>query len=303
MATKKFVAKERAALMALMDEPPFRIPRREVDENVILGTWNIRQFNEKKSERALQYIADIIERFDICALQEVKTDLTGLSELQALLPGHYQILVTDPTGNSERFAFIYDNRTVEFTGLACEFGFEMSTKEKHFRVARMPYCASFRAGRFDFVIATVHIFFGSGVKKKLREKEIDLIADHVKKRSKIEGNKVFDRDFFVMGDFNIVRTGDDFFEALVDQGFQMPPEMDQLHTNFKRDKTFDKIAWVPRPGFDFSGNCNVVPFGDVVFQEKNATKGLKEISDHLPLWAEFRVNKLTQELDQIINPK
>jgi len=25
-------------------------------------------------------------------------------------------------------------------------------------------------------------------------------------------------------------------------------------------------------------------------------------SDHLSLWAEFQINKLTQELDQIINP-
>jgi hypothetical protein len=28
----------------------------------------------------------------------------------------------------------------------------------------------------------------------------------------------------------------------------------------------------------------------------------KKISDHLPLWTEFQINKLTQELDQIINP-
>ncbi len=44
-----------------------------------------------------------------------------------------------------------------------------------------------------------------------------------------------------------------------------------------------------------------MPFGDVVYQEKRPKGGKKQISDHLPLWAEFKVNKLTQELDQIIN--
>ena len=29
--------------------------------------------------------------------------------------------------------------------------------------------------------------------------------------------------------------------------------------------------------------------------------GKKQISDHLPVWAEFQTNKLSQELDQIIN--
>ena len=34
----------------------------------------------------------------------------------------------------------------------------------------------------------------------------------------------------------------------------------------------------------------------------NPKGGNAEISDHLPLWAEFEINSLTQELDQILNP-
>ena len=81
----------------------------------------------------------------------------------------------------------------------------------------------------------------------------------------------------------------------------MPPQMDQLCANYARTKTYDKIAWVPRKSFAFSGNCGVVPFGDVLYRGSQPNRTKKEISDHLPLWAEFRVNKLTQELDQIIN--
>jgi endonuclease/exonuclease/phosphatase family metal-dependent hydrolase len=306
----EIIARERIALMKLMDEKPHRIPRREVDENVLIASWNIAQFSNKKKKRALQYIADICERFDIIAIQEVKTDLRGLSRLQKLLPGNYKILVSDPTGNFERMAFLYDKRTVISTGLVCEIGFNVKILQPTaFQLNRMPYCASFRAGRFDFVIVSVHIAEASThgeTGKKLREKEIDQLVKFIKKRSRQETGKVFDRDFFVVGDFNIQSSGDRFFKALT-QGpapvFKMPPSMDNLNTNFSQTKTFDKIAWLPRKDFIFSGKFGVVPFGKVLYKEAGQPEnaGSREISDHLPLWAEFKINELTQELDQIIN--
>ncbi len=303
-ASKVTIAKERKALMKLMDKGTYAIPERKVDVNIVIATWNIQHFSNKKTSRALQYIADICERFDIIALQEVKSDLRGLSRLQKLLPGNYKILVSDLTGNYERFAFIYDKRTVISTGLVCEIGFPVPAKtHTGYQLHRMPYCASFRAGRFDFVIATAHIYFGKKAKEKLeREKEIKKLAEFIISRAEKPKHKVFDRDFFVVGDFNIPKEGDKFFKALKSKKFRMPPKMDQMKTNFLRTATYDKIAWVKRPSsFRFTGKSNVVPFGNVVFQNHRPKGGKKEISDHLPLWAEFEVNRLTQELDQIIN--
>ncbi len=306
----EIIAKERRALMKLMDGGAHRIPHRQVDENLLIATWNIAQFSNKKKSRTLQYIADICERFDIVAIQEVKTDLRGLARLQALLPGNYKILVSDPTGNAERMAFLYDKRTVMSTGLVCEIGFSGTILQPTaFQFNRMPYCASFRAGRFDFAIASVHIAEGSRHGQAglaLREREITELVNIVKKRSQQSIGKTFERDFFVLGDFNIQSNGDRFFNALTQKPsprFKMPRGMDQLGTNFFQTKTFDKIAWVPRGSFSFAGRFGVVPFGKVLYkepgQEPNAAS--KEISDHLPLWVEFKVNALTQELDQIIN--
>ena len=72
----QIIAAERQALMGLLAE----IPLRSVDENVVIASWNIAQFSNKKKVRALQYIADICERFDIIAIQEEKTNLQGLSK-------------------------------------------------------------------------------------------------------------------------------------------------------------------------------------------------------------------------------
>ena len=302
--SEALIARERVKLMELMDQGDYAIPNRSVDENILIASWNIQNFNEKKTNRSLQYIADICERFDIVAIQEVKTNLKGLSKLQKLLPGNYRILVTDPTGNYERFAFLYDKRTVINTGLVCEIGFTVPAKTHvGYQLHRMPYCASFRAGRFDFVIVNVHIYCGeSSAERKQREEEIKRLVDFIDKRAGTERNKVFDRDFFVLGDFNVEKLGDDFFNALVSKGFVMPANMNTLCTNYSRTKTFDKIAWVNRPSFSFSGKCNVIPFGDVVYQDRSPKERRKKISDHLPLWSEFKINKLSQELDQIINP-
>ncbi len=307
---KETIAQERIALMDLMDGAHHRIPRREVDENILIATWNIAQFSNKKKARALQYIADICERFDIVCIQEVKTDLRGLSKLQQLLPGNYKILVSDPTGNHERMAFLYDTRTVESTGLVCEIAFHGTIlKPSVFQFNRMPYCASFKAGRFDFTIASVHIAEGSKQGQtglELREKEIKELVKFLKRRSKQEATKTFDRDFFVLGDFNIQKNGDRFFKALTEgagKNFTMPQGMNDLNTNFSQTKSYDKIAWLARPGFKFDGKFGVVPFGDVLYKENGAAENQarKEVSDHLPLWAEFKINKLSQELDQIIN--
>lgn len=309
---EEIIAQERVALMDLMDSEPHRIPRREVDENVLIASWNIAQFSNKKTDRALQYIADICERFDIVCIQEVKTDLRGLARLQQLLPGNYKILVSDPTGNFERMAFLYDKRTVISTGLVCEIGFSGTILQpSEFQFNRMPYCASFRAGRFDFVIASVHIAEGARHGEAglaVREAEIDQLVKFVKKRSRQEAGKVFDRDFFVVGDFNIQGGGDRFFEKLTQAPsprFKMPEGMDNLGTNFTQTKTFDKIAWLPRPDFKFSGKFGVVPFGDVLYKEAGqpANEARKRVSDHLPLWTEFKINKLSQQLDQIINKR
>lgn len=303
---QQIIAKERKALMGLLAD----VPLRSVDENVLIASWNIAQFSDKKKKRALQYIADICERFDIVAIQEVKTNLQGLAKLQELLPGHYQVLVSDPTGNNERMAFLYDKRTVISTGLVCEIAFNGTIESPNvFQFQRSPYCASFRAGRFDFTLVSVHIAEGSNlgaVGTNLREQEIKELVKFIKREARRAQGSVFDPDFFLVGDFNIQADGDRFFRALTggeSPHFKMPDGMNNLGTNFDQTKTYDKIAWIPSDEFMFTGNYGVISFGDVLYQESGQPEDAarKEMSDHLPLWAEFRVTELEHELDQIIN--
>ena len=176
------------------------------------------------------------------------------------MPGHYQILVSDPTGNHERLAFLYDKRTVISTGLVCEIAFNGTIASPEvFQFQRTPYCASFRAGRFDFTLVSVHIAEGSRLQDvglAVRKREIEELVAFIKREAARTQGSVFDPDFFLVGDFNIQADGDIFFQALTggpEPRFKMPPGMNAMGTNYDQTKTFDKIAWIPSQEFEFTG--------------------------------------------------
>ena len=54
--------------------------------NFRLLTWNIRNFNQKKEDRAVTYYAQVIKNFDVIAIQEVKDNLLQKNKRSALLP-------------------------------------------------------------------------------------------------------------------------------------------------------------------------------------------------------------------------
>ena len=55
------------------------IPVKTLDKNILIATWNIREFDSaaygKRSTEAMAYITEIIDRFDLVAVQEVRDDL------------------------------------------------------------------------------------------------------------------------------------------------------------------------------------------------------------------------------------
>jgi hypothetical protein len=120
-----------------------QIPLKRDQENLIIGTWNIRSFGSltrkwlsgkgdspTRDVTALQTITEIISRFDVIAIQEVVGDLRGLRDTIGLLGNDWSFLMTDITlgeqGNQERLAFIFDKRRVQLSGLACELVYHLN---------------------------------------------------------------------------------------------------------------------------------------------------------------------------------
>lgn len=157
------------------------------EHDLRLATWNLMHFGGDGASRrgidAMLYIAEIIDHFDLVAVQEVKTDMTQLQDLvDDYLGEDWDYIVTDSSGdglgNSERMAFLYRKGKVRFSRLAGEIvlpdgqtivgaaGLENANIfDRHQQFARSPFLVGFECGWFKFKLCTVHIYFGANPKQ------------------------------------------------------------------------------------------------------------------------------------------
>jgi len=220
-----------------------------------LGTWNIRNFDDDRfgygprEEEAYYYLAEIIARFDVIAVQEINVDLRPLKKLMSILGRNYEFILTDVThsglgGNKERLGFIYDSDKVNFKGVAGEIVLPKKLLvggERQF--SRSPFGAEFQCGWFKFMFSTVHIFFGSNskgnAKYKRRVDEIKGVASYLAKEARAS-----DANQILVGDFNIIEPGSPGSNALVENGFTIVEN--RRGSNKDQTKFYDQISFLSR---------------------------------------------------------
>ena len=61
------------------------IPGKTAENTLLLATWNIRQFTDNRHQESYLYIAEILSRFDLIAVQEVKEKMKGLEKVKSIL--------------------------------------------------------------------------------------------------------------------------------------------------------------------------------------------------------------------------
>ncbi|MCA9079722.1 MAG: endonuclease/exonuclease/phosphatase family protein [Planctomycetaceae bacterium] len=235
-----------------------QVPKRTINETLLLATWNIRDFDSAKygyrSDEAMYYIAEIISYFDLVAIQEVNANLEALDRLVEILGSWWKYLITDVTtgraGNQERAAFVYDTRKVKFGGLAGEIvipdkKLKDKTLQPQRQLARSPFLCGFEAGYLRFSLCTVHIFYGGNVADDpTRLEEVRTLSEYLVKH--VENDNSWARNLVLLGDFNIFSTEDQTFKAMIDAGFYIPPQFAEMTSNAAEDKHFDQIAFVSR---------------------------------------------------------
>lgn len=217
--------------------------RKERNPNsLIIGSWNIRAFDDgvPRMDESYHYIAEIIDHFDICAIQEVKSNLFPLERLKRLLGPNWNYFVSDVSthkgGNNERMAFVYNTNRVIFKNLIGEIVLPKKDLVAGQQIARSPFFASFQAGWFKFSLCSAHIIYGSDL--ELRAKEISAIAKSLVSRAKKE-----DQVHIFLGDMNIESKDDEIMKALKDSGLVVP---EFGPTNMGGDKWYDQMAFTEK---------------------------------------------------------
>jgi endonuclease/exonuclease/phosphatase family metal-dependent hydrolase len=295
------------------------IPAKQLDRNLLLGSWNIRGFGDvtekwrseendspKRDLFDVRCIAEIVSRFDVVAIQEARGDLSALRAMLQTLGEDWALIATDVTrgraGNNERMLFVFDRRRIRPSGLAGELvvaleedtPVEATGLDKQF--ARTPYAVSFEAGSRAFTLVTLHVIYGDAPADRVDElKEIATWLAEWPKRE-----KEWSENLLTLGDFNIDRRGDPLWEALTSTGLKTPQALNDVPRTIFDDPQdhhfYDQIAWFEENGtksiltLDFmtAGSFDFVP----LLQGGLTTTALSwRISDHYPLWVELSVRE------------
>jgi len=314
----------KSELAELRDDLDHNLPAKKLDNNLLIATWNIRAFggltekwqsassdSPKRDLHALLCIAEIISRFDVVALQEVRSNLKALRHMLKvkILSDNWGLILTDVTkgdaGNKERLAFIFDKRKVNLSGLACELVIppewlaEITPDALDRQFARTPYAVSFKTGNKTFVLVTLHVIYGDRAQERVPE--LKAIARWITDWA--SSINAWDHNLISLGDFNIDRRGDALYDAFTSTGLHIPDKLhtvpptifsDPLHPD--REKFYDQIAWfsqsgnVPVLSFDYL-DSGYYDFTKVALRSRSLTKNQLSwrISDHYPLWVEFSV--------------
>jgi len=323
-----------AGLLSLRRRLRKEIPPRTVEETLLLASWNIREFGRnamfgRRLDESIQYIAEIINHFDLVAVQEVKENLADLKRLIRVLGNWWEYIVTDVVagraGNTERIAFLYDSRKVKFDHVAGEVTLP-EVRGNGWQLARTPFLCTFRTGWRRFSLCSVHIYYGTSKPIDARrlaeiERLCKFLADKNTRRQKDDNGEP--ESIVLLGDFNIFSPRDATFRALEKNKFIVPVIG---ASNLGADKYFDQIAFhdprnllwpksreLPRKKLPRKG---IFRFTDSVFRDQDTdaySAGMRDtchekyqgatnkkgfykkwrtfqMSDHYPLWVELRID-------------
>jgi endonuclease/exonuclease/phosphatase family metal-dependent hydrolase len=281
-------------LLALRAQLRSEVPHRDLEDTLLLATWNLREFDSnkggKRSEEAYAYIAEIVSAFDLLAIQEVREDLKALEQLRVVLGHWWEYVVTDVTkgmrGNRERLCFLFDTRKIRFAGVAGEVVIpprsEMvavpgSTKrrKKVFHPAqqlyRTPFLAGFQSRWYRFMLCTVHIAFGESQRDdSTRLREIALIAEFLSKRADEKNN--WSNNMILLGDFNIFDREAQTMKAITGAGFTVPRPLTKVPASNvgKEKRYYDQIAFKVRENELLpTGKAGVLDYYKTVYRQED----------------------------------
>ena len=238
-------------LLELRNGLEMEIAPKIADKNLIIASWNIREFGhlKKRLPETYFYIAEILNRFDLIAVQEVKSSLDDLDIVMRLLGSDWKFMVNDITegndGNSERSAYIYNTKRVKLAGIAGEIALHdkltQNSTIKQFK--RAPYITGFVAGWKKFSLINVHLHPNDGRDDlAFRKEEVRLLLAAI--QEKIDRGRFWNENLILVGDFNFysgARKDDVSIQMLYDAGFKEIEALKEKDTNASLSEAYDRL--------------------------------------------------------------
>ncbi len=258
-----------------------RVPSKNADESLLLASWNIKEFghlNERLPESYF-YIAEIINKFDLIAVQEIKSSLTDLNIILRILGNNFEYIITDITegndGNSERFGYIFDKRKVKPSGLSGEMVlWDNLTKDSDIKqLKRTPAMTGFNTGWKSFIIINTHLHPGNASDDhKKRKEEATLLMKAI--TEKYKKKHLWSENIILLGDMNLYSDDVDIIDLLNQHNFTESYSLKNKYTNVSDNEIFDRMFFRINPYFKLenklgSQNGNVLNIFESVYTEND----------------------------------
>jgi len=241
-----------------------------------IASFNIQVFGNTK----MQELADIINQFDVVAIQEVR------SKDEFLIPKFVQLVnrsgrrfdhVIGPrvgyTTSKEQYVFLYDTEKV-----ILEHQSVYTVGDRDGLLHREPLVATFRTRvdpeqAFTFTLVNMH------TDPDEADKEMDVLAQVYKV---VRRSSRGEDDIILLGDFNV----DDQHLGRLGQLPGMLPLIAGVWTNTRQNKQYDNLIIHQPSTTEYSGRSGVFDF--MRFKNLSLQQAI-QVSDHFPVWAEFSI--------------
>lgn len=251
-----------------------------------IASFNLEQFGVTKASKphVMDMLAQIFRRFDVVACQEIR------SLDQSLLPAlvdtinhgsglYYDFVVGPRVGNQEnlreQFAFVFNAQTVEVDRSQL-----YTIDDPDELLNREPFVGWFRARgpsteeAFTFTLVNVH------TDTQHADEENGLLPGLVRL---VQSDGRQEDDVIVVGDFN---ASSRHLESTLNGTDVTWVVASSVPTNIEGTDQFDNIGFVKTFTDEFTGRGGALDF----LREFNLNvTSAAEVSNHLPVWAEFTV--------------
>jgi endonuclease/exonuclease/phosphatase family metal-dependent hydrolase len=255
------------------------------DDTIVICSFNVKRLGPSKMANpiVMNSLAKIVQQFDITAIQEI-TDNSGraIQELLRIVnqSGVRYALAISPrigrdTGYYEQYAYIYDTSRI-VGGQEYTYVVQDPTDVLH----REPYVGRFQtrsANPFSFSLINIH------TDPDEINSELDVLATVLTNVRTFEYQQMGHDDVILLGDLN---AGPGRLRGLE----QIPGTVALIHTPTmtRRNNIYDNFLIDTQLTNEFTGRAGTIDLQDAF--GLTLAEAL-EISDHLPIWAEFSATR------------
>ncbi len=230
------------------------IPKKITDENLLVSSWNIKEFGHttQRLPEAYFYIAEILNRFDLIAIQEVKSSLQDLNIIKKLLGSDWAYQANDITegskGNSERSAYLFNTKRLKLAGISGEITLwdKITKNSKIKQLKRTPHITGFKAGWKRMSLINVHLHPDKSKDDvAYRKKEVDLLTTALS--HKLKKKRLWTENIILLGDFNFYSPtakksyDGEAVKTLEKEGFRQIEALKDVDTNASKTEAYDRM--------------------------------------------------------------